>query len=71
MVIKVTSSTKHKNTAKEIIIYTHRFYYWSLKITSDILTFTLATHLLALARQLRLMKNSIPQSQVIWGTSLK
>ena len=31
--LKVTFATKHKNTAKEIIIYTHRVYSLLLKLT--------------------------------------
>lgn len=30
--VKVASATKHRNTAKEIIIYTHRVYSFLLKL---------------------------------------
>ena len=33
--LKVTSATKHKNTAKEIIIYTHRVYSLLLKFENN------------------------------------
>ena len=33
--LKVTSATKHKNTAKKIIIYTHRVYSLLLKLENN------------------------------------
>ena len=34
-ILKVTSTTKHKNTAKGTIIYTHRVYYLLLKLENN------------------------------------
>ena len=33
--LKITSATKHKNTAKDIIIYTHRVYSLLLKLENN------------------------------------
>ena len=67
---KVASATKHRNTAKGIIIHTEfTLFHWSLKEQSIILLLSF-THLLALVRRLRFlfMLNSylIEATQIWW-----
>ena len=53
--LKVTSAIKHRNTAEEIIIYTHRVYSLLLKLERNKVKYSYFhfTLLLALPRRLR------------------